>query len=102
MAQLWLRGAAYITYNAESNKEHHGVAVYASEADCWHREEQPMFIIPLNCASADDIVRTWYVLRLGTIPVPLTAERNPETYGELTERMIEDTTARDDDMGNAP
>lgn len=79
MAQLWLRGAAYKQYGR--TEEEHGVAVYASEDQCRQYEEQPMFIIPINCKADEDIVfsGSWEVIRLGTVPVPLTAHTAPES-----------------------
>ena len=72
-AQLWLRGAAF-TY-PDNATEYHGVAVYASEYMCKQFEEQPMFIIPLNCADASSLVPygAYDTIRLGKVPVPLTA-----------------------------
>lgn len=77
MAQLWLRGAAFKQYGR--TEEEHGVAVYASEYMCRQFEEQPMFIIPLDCKEDADIIfsGSWEVIRLGVVPVPLTAERHP-------------------------
>ena len=71
--QLWLRGAAY-TLN-DVWEEQHGVAVYASEYMCKQFEEQPMFIIPLDCAEHSNLVvyGQFDTIRLGKIPVPLTA-----------------------------
>ena len=75
--QLWLRGAAF-TYS-DNATEYHGVAVYASEYMCKQFEEQPMFIIPLDCAYHSDLVvyGQYDTIRLGRIPVPLTAHPDP-------------------------